>query len=149
MVFCSVQKNYPQNVSAEMPARSLSRAIRRVQTIVSAEVGGYRRASLPACQELARTRPWINYDTYSWFPAHSRKSQALPEKTMRQQRARRQLDCGSFLFSSSYAKLAHEICHIKVHDKAHKLACLVEFLFKLVFDIKAIPIARDSPLRAI
>jgi len=37
---------------------------------------GYRRASLPACQELARTRPWINDSTYSWFTAYSRKSPA-------------------------------------------------------------------------
>jgi hypothetical protein len=38
---------------------------------------GYRRASLPACQELARTRPWINDSTYSWFTAYSIKSQAV------------------------------------------------------------------------
>src|SRR5688572_7313666 len=41
---------------------------------LSAEVAGYRRASLPACQELARTRPWINYRTYSWFTAYWKKS---------------------------------------------------------------------------
>jgi hypothetical protein len=99
--------------------------------------------------ELARTRPWIHYSTGSWFTTYSTKSQALPEKAMHQARARGPLDCGSFLFPLSYAKLAHEICHVKVHNKAHKLACLVEFLFELVFDIKAIPIAGDSSLRAV
>jgi hypothetical protein len=44
----------------------------RGQTIVYVEVGGYRRASLPARQELARlelarTRPWINYRTCGWL----------------------------------------------------------------------------------
>jgi hypothetical protein len=42
-----------------------------------AEVGGYRRASLPAWQGLARTRPWIHDSTYSWFTAYMRKSQAV------------------------------------------------------------------------
>ncbi len=42
---------------------------------------GARRASLLACQELARlelsrTRPWIHYSTYSWFTTYSRKSGA-------------------------------------------------------------------------
>src|SRR6266498_294904 len=40
-------------------------------------MGGYKRANLPACQELARTRPWIHDGTYSGFTIYMRNSHCL------------------------------------------------------------------------